>query len=36
MASVKNSFSNGIGYIKYEINQLKEQKAEFDEKEKGL
>ena len=31
MASVKNSFSNGIGYIKYEINQLKEQKAELQE-----
>ena len=31
MASVKNSFSNGIGYIKYEINQLEEQKAELQE-----
>ena len=31
MATVKNSFSNGIGYIKYEINQLKEQKAELQE-----
>lgn len=31
MASVKNSFKNGIGYIKYEINRLQEQKAELQE-----
>lgn len=31
MASVKEHFSKGIGYIKYEISKLSEQKAELQE-----
>lgn len=31
MASVKQHFSKGIGYIKYEIQRLQEQKAELQE-----